>query len=109
MTFHFATVIVPAVLIAAWLLGSLALSRGGSTVVELAPKALLVFGGALLCVMTVLEWTNLTPRWIAGGEGYGIIIPIFGSLLALGSGLFLLFLNLVLIRKIAARKSEKEI
>ncbi|MEL7188237.1 MAG: hypothetical protein AAGK17_01690 [Pseudomonadota bacterium] len=77
--------------------------------VELAPKALLVFGGALLCVMTVLEWTNLTPRWIAGGEGYGIIIPIFGSLLALGSGLFLLFLNLVLIRKIAARKSEKEI
>ncbi|MDY7098655.1 MAG: hypothetical protein SXU28_11005 [Pseudomonadota bacterium] len=109
MTFNFATVIVPAALIAAWLFGSLALSRGGSTVVELAPKALLVFGGVLLSVMTVLEWTKLTPRWIVGSEGYGIIIPIFGGLIALGSGLLLLILNSVLIRKIASQKSEKEI
>ena len=109
MTFHFATLVVPAALVAAWLLGSLALSRGGSIIVELAPRALLVFGVALLSVLTVLEWTNLTPSWITGSEGYGIIIPILGGLLALSFGLFILFLNSMVIRKIAARESEKEI
>ena len=77
--------------------------------VELAPKALVGFAGALLSLMIGLEWINLTPRWIAGSEGYGIIIPVFGGLVSLGSGLFLLFLNLVIIRRIAAHKSEKEL
>ncbi len=105
MTFQLITLIIPAVMAIAWLIGSFSLSRGGDRVVEFTSKALLVFSVALGSMLLVLEQTSLTPRWIAGGEGYGVIIPVFSIVAALGLGLVAIVLNAFVLRKITSKNT----
>ena len=106
--FQLVALIIPAAIFAAWLVGSVSLSRGSDRLINFAPKALFVFSLTLAATLLVLGETNLMPRWIAGSEGYGVIIPAFSSVAAMVLCLLILVLNKFVVRKLTARNVEKE-
>jgi hypothetical protein len=83
---QFAFAIFPAVMLSVWLASCLMLSRGGMIGAKRSSNGLLLYGVSIIALGLLLDGANLVPRWLAGAEGYGVIIPIFSALVALLAG-----------------------
>ena len=91
---------------AVWLLGITTLSKGRGKLARRSSIALVAYGLAIVLVGQILEALNAIPGWIAGPEGYGVIVPLFFAGLAILLGLLSIAVNAAVI---ARHQSHQEI